>query len=78
MSASWPPLTEPLEAFVVTTAQLTVDAIPKRTSLSDMLPPLEPSPAVMFTPESRSTCEPCCSAGSATAMPMTVIVIMAA
>ena len=78
VSASWPPFTEPLDAFVVVTAQLTVDAIPSRTSLSDMFPPLEPSPAVMFTPESRRTWDPCCSAGSATAIPMTVIAIIAA
>ena len=63
VSASCPPLTEPLEAFVVVDAQRAVSAMPKRTSLSCMLPPLCCEPAVMFTPESRSTCEPCCSAG---------------
>ena len=62
VSASWPPLTEPFEAFVVAVAQSAVLAMPKRTSLSDMLPPLWPSPCVMFTPDARSTCEPCCSA----------------
>ena len=35
-----------------------------------MLPPLWPCPCVMLTPESRSTCEPCCSAGRATATPI--------
>jgi hypothetical protein len=35
-----------------------------------MFPPLWPSPAAMFTPESRSTCEPCCSAGRITAIPI--------
>ena len=77
VSASWPPLTEPFDAFVVTTAQSDVLAMPKRTSLSAMLPPLWPWPWVMFTPEARRTCEPCCSAGSATAMPITVIASIA-
>ena len=67
VNASWPPLTEPFEASVVAVAQSAVLAMPKRTSLSAMLPPLWPCPCVMFTPESRSTCEPCCSAGSAIA-----------
>ena len=77
VSASWPPLTDPLEAFVVATAQFEVAAIPYRTSLSAMLPPLDPSPAVMFTPESRSTCEPCCSEGRAIAIPIANIASIA-
>ena len=40
VSASWPPLTEPFEASVVAVAQRAVLAMPKRTSLSAMLPPL--------------------------------------
>ena len=40
--ASWPPLTEPFEASVVATAQIAVLAMPKRTSLSAMLPPAWP------------------------------------
>ena len=40
VNASWPPLTEPFEASVVAVAQSAVLAIPKRTSLSAMLPPL--------------------------------------
>ena len=39
VSASWPPLTEPFEAAVVAVAQRAVLAMPKRTSLSVMLPP---------------------------------------
>ena len=43
-----------------------------------MLPPLWPLPCVMFTPEARSTCEPCCSAGSATPTPIANIANIAA
>ena len=35
-----------------------------------MLPPLWPLPCVMFTPELRSTAEPCCSAGRLIPTPM--------
>jgi len=48
---------------VVTVAHSAVSAMPKRISLSCMLPPLCCELEAMFTPESRSTCEPCCSAG---------------
>ena len=78
VSASWPPLTDPLEAFVVATAQRAVLAIPKRTSLSAMFPPLWPSPPEMSTPDERRTCEPCCSSGASKATPMTNIANMAA
>ena len=77
MCASKPLLTEPFEASLVDTVQFSDAAIPKRISLSDMLPPLEPLPCVMLTPELRSTAEPCCSAGSATAIPIANIVNIA-
>ena len=68
--ASKPPLTEPFDASLVATVQIVELAWPKRTSLSDMLPPDWPWPCVMLTPELRSTCEPCCSAGRLTATPI--------
>ena len=78
VSASWPPFTEPFEASVVAVAQRAVFAMPNRTSLSARLPPLEPSSIARFTPESRSTCDPCCSDGRAIATPIANIANMAA
>ena len=73
MKASCPPLTEPLDTSVVAVAQSAVLAIPKRTSLSVMLPPDWLALFVMFTPELRSTAEPCCSAGNAMETPIAKI-----
>ena len=68
--ASKPPLTEPFEASLVAAVQIAVLAMPNRTSLSAMFPPLWPLPWVMFTPELRSTAEPCCSAARFTPTPI--------
>jgi hypothetical protein len=78
VNASCPPLTEPLEASVVAVAQSAVLAMPKRTSLSCMFPPLWPCPCVMLTPEARSTGDACCSAGYATPTPIANIANIAA
>src|SRR5262249_15386618 len=69
VKASWPPSTEPFEASVVIVPQRAVLAIPKRTSLSDMLPPLWPCPCVMLIRDERSTCDACCTEGYATPTP---------
>ena len=63
VNASCPPLTDPFETSVVAVAQRAVLAMPNRTSLSVMFPPDWLALCAMFTPELRSTWEPCCSAG---------------
>jgi hypothetical protein len=77
VKASRPPFTDPLEVSVVTVAHSAVLALPKRTSLSAMLPPLWVELAARFTPDCRSTGEPCCSAVTEIATPMASIANMA-
>lgn len=76
--ASWPPLTAPVEVPVVIAAKVAVLAAPKRTSLSLRLPPDWPSSASSSTPLACSTSDPRCSAGTATAIAITRIAIIAA
>ena len=74
VNTSCPPFTDPFETSVVAVAQRAVLAMPKRVSLSVMFPPTWLALCVMFTPELRSTCEPCCSDGNAIATPTAKIV----
>ena len=47
-------LTEPLEAPVVNTAQTVDSAVPKRTSLPSMLPPLTPRACISGLPDASA------------------------